>query len=206
MSAINTYPYYEAERVQYRQGDVLPTCIPLPLLDEHEPEQGWEVEREATDEQGGDDAEQITEERDRLGNDPSDYNLNDKKADPYSPSGLCVSVADCGVLENTPNYVSSGHGSIDASRNKNDGKRDAECNSRDSKPSRKQCRTAHTVANKSVDQSSGDCVYEYLNQAKGPNRLDVVLGCVQLRHEAELADGERVGEHDIGDGEEGGRE
>jgi len=46
-------------------------------------------------------------------------------------------------------------------------------------------------------------VDEDFDQTKRPDRLDIVGRGVHLRHEAELAHGERVGEDDVGGGQEG---
>jgi hypothetical protein len=51
--------------------------------------------------------------------------------------------------------------------------------------SRKGCRKTYSVD-------------EDFNKTQGPDRLDIVGRGVHLRHEAELAHGERVGEDDVG--------
>jgi len=62
------------------------------------------------------------------------------------------------------------------------------------------------LANKGEDQGTSESIDDHFNKTECPNRLDVILWGVHFIHEGELADGEGVGEDDVGDGDEAVRE
>lgn len=59
------------------------------------------------------------------------------------------------------------------------------------------------LADEGVDDGTGEGVDDDLDNTQSPDGLDVVLGGVHLVHEGELANGETVGEDDVGDGDHG---
>ena len=188
----------EDDGVEDAQGNVLGVCIPLALLDELEPEERRPVECESGDEKGGDKTEEGVEEGNGLGDDPSDDGDNGDESDPDTPALDVLDEADGRGGENAVHDVAADDGAVDGSGDEDDGERDTEGDAGDGVSGREKSRRLDLLADESVDESTGHGVDEDLNQTEGPDGLDVVLGGVHLRHERELADGEGVGEDDVG--------
>lgn len=191
----------ESQQVQGRGGPVV-ASIPGTFLDENPPHDGREVEGEAGNEQSRRDTQQVGEERNRLGNDESNDGDGSDESQPRSPTGEGVDVLDDGVFEDAAVDEASDDDGVDGTGDEDDGKTDTESNLGDSVTSGQEGRRLDIRTDKGVHDASGEGVDKDLNQTQRPDGLLVVGGGVHLVHEGELADGETVGEDDVGDGEE----
>ena len=182
---------------------ILGRCPSTLFLNEHEPHQSREVEGEAGDEEGGGDGEQVFEEGDDLGDDKGDDGDEDDERQPSDPAHLCVDETDNGVLEDAAVEQTGQDDGVDGATDEDDGKGDSKSDSAHQMAGGFQGGTPDILADKGIDQSTGQGVDENFNQTQGPDRFDVVLGGVHFVHEGELTHGETVGKDDVGDGDEG---
>lgn len=92
---------------------------------------------------------------------------------------------------------------VDRARDEDDGQRDSKSDLAQQRARRQQCGALHLLADKNVDERARERVDDDLDDAERPDTLDKVLGRVHLVHEAELADGEGVGEDDVAERDHG---
>ena len=189
-AAQHKQPNDENGSVQHRQGDVLLARIPLALLDELEPEKSGEVEGKTRNEESAHETEKSVEKGNGLGDDESKDGEDGLDAEPHGPSLLALDVANRRVGKGAVHNVPTDYGAVDAAGNEDDGKCDAESDARDRRASGKKSWALDFLSDKGVDEGSGHGVDEDFDQTERPDGLDIVLGGVHLRHEAELADGE----------------
>ena len=192
----------EDDRIEHAQARVLQPIIPLALLYQLEPEKRGEVEREARDEERGDETEECVEEWNSLCNDPSEDCDDGDQADPYGPAFLALYETDGVVGERAVHEVASHDCAVDRARDEDDGKCNAECNPAHGIACGQKSWRLDILSDESVDEPTGHGVDEDFDETKCPDGFDVVLWRVHLGHEAELADGEGVGKDDVGGGQE----
>lgn len=192
----------EAQRVQASVQQVV-LGEGVALADEHEPHHGREVEGEAGDEQGGGDGEQVREEGDGLGDDPSDDGDDGDQRDPRDPALGRVDEADDRVPVHAAVNVAADDGAVDGARDEDDGQGDTEGDLGHEGSGRQEGGRLDVLANEGVNERACEGVDDDLDNAKNPDGLAEVLGRVHLVHEGELADGEAVSKDDVRDGDEG---
>lgn len=190
-------PNTEHQRIHHRESDILPCGVPFAFLEDVEPEEGGEVEGEAAAEQARDDAQEVVEEGDRLGDHPGDEGEPGDQSQPDHPAFLGVDVADLRLGEDTAHDVFSDDRGVNAAGDEDDGERETESDTGDQGWSGEDGGAVDVRADEGVDDGAGESIDEYLHDAERPDRLDVVRRRVHFRHETILADGERVGEHDV---------
>ena len=173
------------------------------FADKHEPHDSREVESETGDEEGGDNRQKVIEERNHLGNNELENGQDGDDNQPGGPSHLGVDEADVGALEDPAVDQSSQHYRVDRTTNKDHRECDTKCDTAKKATGGQQGGALDVLANESVAQGTGDCVDEDLGETEGPDGLGEIGGGVHLVHEGELAEGEAVGEDDVGQSDEG---
>lgn len=119
------------QRVDDGESDVLPGGVPFALLEDGEPEERGEVEGETADEQTGDDAEEVVEKGNGLGDHPGDESEHGDQRQPDDPALFRVDVAELGIREDAAHDVFADDGRVDTARDEDDGQREPERDARD---------------------------------------------------------------------------
>ena len=173
----------ECAGVQDGEGNVPPAIVPLADLDELEPEERREVECETGDEERGDQTKQCIEEGNSFSDDPAnDCNDSDQhKPDPPRLRGCHK--ADWAVGERAVHDEAADNSTVDTAGDEDDRESDSEGDARNGVTSRQKSRRLDILSNKRVNEATCQCVDEDLDQAKRPDRFDVVFWSVHLRHE-----------------------
>ena len=91
--------------------------VPMSLLQQAEPHDSWDPEREARNEEGGCKRQKVREDGDSFSNDPRNDSEDDDQNDPGRPSGDGIDVTQYGVLEHTAMDVTECHSRVDGTRN-----------------------------------------------------------------------------------------
>ena len=195
----------EAESVQNGVGKVLLAEVRSSLLlDQLGPHHSREVERETGDEERRRDGEQIVEEGNSLCDDESS---NGGDGDIDNPDTVALEALESlnvlrSVLVDTSVKITDNDHSVDRTRDENDGNGDTESDTAHESTTRQKSRGLDLRADKVVDDGTGESVDDNLNDSESPDGLHVVGRSVHFLHEGELANGEGVGENDVGHGNE----
>ena len=184
-------------RIQNRETNILPIGIPFALLEDGEPKEGREIEREAADEQARDDAQEGVEEGNSLGNHPGCYREAGDEHQPDGPTLSRVNVAELRTGENAAHDVFADDCGVDGARDEDDGERDAERDARYHFRAGEYGGAFNVAANEGVNYSSGKSIDEDFDQTERPDGFDIIWWGMHFRHETVLTDSEGVGKDDV---------
>lgn len=102
--------------------------VPVAFLQEDEPQDGWNVIRQARDEQRRTDRQDVGEDGYRLSDNPREEGDSEYKAQPGRPTSRAIDVAGAGVGEDFAVDISAHDSRVDGAGDEDDRESDPEYN------------------------------------------------------------------------------
>lgn len=156
--------------------------------------------------ESGDEAEQVAEVGDRFGQDPCDEPDTEDDGEPGRSGDHTTAVEVLGTSEDTDVDVLGGNVTEDDTGDDDGGQGDTPGDLGDERRSTAQGRAGNHITSEVVDDNSSDQVKGSVNSLKGHQGLGVILGVTELTDEAQPCSVSTVGEDNVGDAIESGRE